>query len=117
MQHDTPRRRSAVVPIFLTAALSTGGLTACSSGPQYQGVCRDDATGVRVDDDYCEQGSTAHGWYYYGRGKKVPAVGRSLSGGLSTPPSGADVQRGGFPMAGGVVERGGFGGGSGSVGG
>ncbi|MDR6849404.1 MULTISPECIES: hypothetical protein [unclassified Sphingomonas] len=113
-----------VLPI--TSAVATALLVgACSPSSDVAksdvAVCRD-AAGVRVDDAYCARGTNgrtgggAGGWYYIGRGGRVPAMGEALSGGYTTPRAGvgyarassATVSRGGFGMS-----ARGFGGGAG----
>ncbi|HET9653835.1 MAG TPA: hypothetical protein VFP72_00640 [Kineosporiaceae bacterium] len=101
------RRRSASVSICLVA-LTAAAMTGCSSGPDYQGVCQDDHTSTRVDDEHCGSGGGGSGgsgghWVYYRNGERVPAVGEKLSGGSLTAPHGASVERGGFGRGGGTV--------------
>ncbi|GAB6897716.1 hypothetical protein JCM9957A_08060 [Kineosporia succinea] len=123
-----------------TALFATAALAACGgSEPEkdHQGVCVDQTTQKRVDDDKCddEGGSSYHGggfyaWRLFPRGSAFPAIGKSVTGGISSIPSGHGAVYGGGDAAGGTVtkqstttamERGGFGktsrGSSGSVGG
>lgn len=109
---ESRRRRSAAVSATLAAAFSLA-VTGCSaSRPDYRGVCTDRSTGTRVDDEECRHGSAGRAWYYYGRGKRYPAVGQRVAGGTFTPPSGARVVSGGASPKGGSVARGVFGGSS-----
>lgn len=101
-----PRRSAGVtVGAMLLAAAS---LTACSSGPDYAGVCVDKRTQRRVDDRDCNDRNTrggTHGWWYVGRGGRLPAIGGAVvgSGGSFTAPRSGSVSRGGFGRSGGKV--------------
>ncbi len=116
------RRRSASVTIGVTAVL-VATLSGCSVSAEeeeydYGAVCADQQTQVRVGDDFCDDDSGFHGWYYIPAGSRAQAVGERVSGGsFNPPPTDAAAFRGGVPSEGGVVERGGFGGTSDSVGG
>lgn len=98
------RRRSTAVTVSL-AAWVAAGLTGCSSGPDYQGVCVEPQTQRRVEDDNCRNDSSGGTgrWVYYRNGSHAPAVGEAASGGSSDVPHGASVSRGGFGRSGGVV--------------
>lgn len=97
-------RRSASVTVSL-AALVAAGLTGCSSGPDYQGVCVDPQTQRRIEDDNCKSNSSGTGgrWLYFSNGSQAPAIGERASGGTSQVPHGSSVSRGGFGRGGGVV--------------
>lgn len=111
-------RRSAAVTVSLVAAVSLA-MTGCGApeddDPDYRGVCVDEQTQQRVDDDECDDGHGHHSVVFFHRGSTVPPVGSRVSGGSARPPAGASSARGGAPRQGGTV-RGGFGG-SGAKGG
>lgn len=105
----------------ITSAVATA-LLASGCGPSTDvarsdvAVCRD-ANGVRTADANCARSGGGHGangailgaatWYYLSRGSVVPAMGRPLGGGFTTPRAGtsyarassATVSRGGFGMS------------------
>ena len=118
------RRRSQVVSLSVTGVLIATSLTACGSGGpddsggedarDYRGVCVDEQTQQRVDDDECEDGrvGAGTGWLFFAAGARVAGIGQRVSGGVRTPPASATVVRGGVPAAGATISRGGLGGGS-----
>jgi hypothetical protein len=74
--------------IFLTSAMAAT-LSGCSSGNDWDGnvyarndtrVCVDQ-NGYRVEDSYCGRRIGGHGggWYYIGRGARVPYQGDSIN--------------------------------------
>lgn len=106
----------------LTAAMAGALLTgACSPSSDVAGrdlaVCRDGA-GRRIDDAGCGRGGGT-GFYYLGRGARVPAMGEPVGGGSFSPVRGtsyarasaATVTRGGFGASAEGGEGGGHGGG------
>jgi hypothetical protein len=127
------RRRSDAVVLGVTAVLASAMLAGCSPDgdvidADYAQVCQDRTTQQRVEDEKCsEEGrSSGHfGWYFFPMGSKdsntsrsIPGVGRTLTGGATSIPSGA-TSKAGVPADGSSsVTRGGFGssvkGGSGS---
>ncbi|WP_432571886.1 tRNA-dihydrouridine synthase [Kineococcus sp. SYSU DK005] len=114
------RRRSRAVSLGLTGVLAAGGLAACGSGDDdgeedYRGVCVDERTQQRVDDDECDDDGVragGFGWYYLPLGARAVGLGQRVSGGTARPPARAAVVRGGVPADGGTIARGGLGGGS-----
>ena len=114
---DAPRRRSRSVTAPLAAALALV-VSGCATEPASQGVCRDERTDQRVDDDECRRGTGGFGWWFFLAGSRYPAIGQAVSplGGSATPQAGARAVRGGAPVAGGTVAKGGFGGRSGGTG-
>jgi hypothetical protein len=113
-----PRRRSRSVTAPLAAALALV-VSGCGTTDQAQGVCREERTDRRVDDEQCRRGVPGFGFWYFLSGARYPAIGQAVSplGGSATPQAGARVVQGGAPVAGGTVARGGFGGRGGGVGG
>jgi hypothetical protein len=95
----------------ITSAVA-GALLASGCGPSNRAdrdvaICRD-STGRRIADTDCQTRSShagGHGWYFIGRGRRVPAVGDAVRGGSFTPTPGAHYAR--APAA--FVSRGGFG--------
>jgi hypothetical protein len=77
-------------------------------------------TQERVDDSKCsDQGRTSghYGWYFLAIGaagsnttRSIPAVGKPLTGGVTTIPKGATAKTGAPVKGSGTVSRGGFGG-------
>lgn len=122
MDHGSSRRwRSRVLSVSVSGVLAATSLAACGSddtngdAKDYHGVCVEESTQQRVDDDRCDDGGRVgggFGWLYYGAGSRAPAVGEQVSGGTTTPPKGASLTRGGVPGDGASISRGGFGGGS-----
>lgn len=117
-QSGSRRWRSRVLTLSLSGVLAATSLAACGDGDddaqEYRGVCVDESTRQRVDDDRCDDdgGRTGGlGWVYLAGGLRAPAVGERVSGGTTSPPRGAAVTRGGVPGDGATVSRGGFGGG------
>lgn len=112
------RWRSRVLTLSLSGVLAATSLAACGSGDdaeEYRGVCVDESTQQRVDDDRCDDDGTrvgGLGWVYFAAGTRLPALGARVSGGTAALPRGAAVTRGGVPGDGATVSRGGFGGGS-----
>lgn len=101
------RSSTVVVGLFLGSVI----LSACgSSGPDYDQMCVDKATGVRLPDGVCDNDDDhsypRHSWIYYPHGQYHPAVGRPLAGGSYARPSGRGVS---------VPAAGGFGGGGGGT--
>ncbi len=124
-EHGLSRQwRSRVLSVSVSGVLAATSLAACSSGDDakdYHGVCVDESTRQRVDDDRCDESGTrvggvggvgGLGWLYYGTGTRAPAIGERVSGGTATPPQGSALTRGGVPGDGASISRGGFGGGS-----
>lgn len=108
------RRSSTAVLLGVTAVLAVS-LTGCSTGADYQGMCKDKGTGNRLPDDQCADGNTAyraggHFWYFLPVGARAPMVGSALTGGSSLAPAGKSFVRGGVSATGGTISRGGFGG-------
>lgn len=114
------QRRTVVVGLGVTALLA-GTITAIVASndaeADYAQVCFNDETGERVDDDNCDNSSSAgrssgvYAWYFYSRGASVPAVGQNRSSYPSytkTVPQGAKTATG-YSSKGGTVSRGGFG--------
>lgn len=104
--------RSKSVILGLTLAASYG-LTGCSSGDDYQGICTDPVTEERVDDDLCESGDDDSDfvWFYMGSGHSAPPIGKKFnkSHGVYKVPSGKTASKGGVSKTGGKITRGGFG--------
>lgn len=98
----------AMLPI--TAAMAGALLTgACSSSSDVAerdlAICRD-ASGRRVADSGCGTGHAGGGGFYYlGRGARVPAIGEPVEGGSATPRAGTSYAR----ASAATVSRGGFG--------
>jgi hypothetical protein len=120
------RRRSTLVVVgaATTAVVAAVALMAAGDDPDYQAVCADPQTGVRVDDEQCDDdggssGLRGFGWYYLGRGSRAVATGAKVTGGsfLAPDPTRFSVRRGGVPRVGGTISRGGFGGRFGGFGG
>ena len=114
------QRRTVVVGLGVTALLA-GTITAIVASNEaeadYAQVCFNEETGERVNDDQCNNGSSAgrssaiYAWYFYSRGASVPAVGQNRSSYPSytkTVPQGAKTSKG-YSTKGGTVSRGGFG--------
>ena len=114
---DAPRRRSRSVSAPLAAVLALV-VSGCGTSTQAQGVCRDERTDQRVDDDQCRRGGGGFAWVFFATGLRYPAIGQAVSpfGGSASPQAGTRVVRGGAPVAGGTVAKGGFGGRSGGAG-
>ena len=114
------RRRSTVVTVGAIALVTTS-LSACSTSPDYAGVCTVKATEIRVADQDCDDdhvGGGSHGWYYIPAGRTAPSIGQPVTGlGAWSVPSGSTSAKGGVSAKGGTVAKGGFGGGHGSFGG
>lgn len=124
-------------------------LTGCSAlnamdttpDAQYGGICEDDRTGMRIDDNYCGDwgddglgyypggyggyaGPTRMMWYPGDYAGDVPAVGQRATGAVRTVPKGAPIAKG-MPSTGstaksggmGAIKRGGFGAKAGTSGG
>ncbi len=143
------RRRSQAVALGVTAVLAAASLTACGSGdddPQYAGVCVDQQTGERLedeqcrcvdpennqarDDDQCRQHRTGShvSWYFIPFGLAAARIGQRVSGGSYAPPQDRSYVAGGVARGGGTISksntssgtkisRGGFGSRGGAVGG
>ncbi|MFJ4261256.1 Tat pathway signal protein [Paenarthrobacter nicotinovorans] len=114
------QRRTIVVGLGVTALLA-GTITAIVASNEqeadYAQVCFNEETGERVDDDQCNNSSSAgrssgvYAWYFYSRGASVPAVGQNRSSypsATKTVPQGAKTSTG-YSTKGGTVSRGGFG--------
>ncbi|MDI2034637.1 Tat pathway signal protein [Paenarthrobacter nitroguajacolicus] len=114
------QRRTIVVGLGVTALLA-GTITAIVASNEqeadYAQVCFNEETGERVDDDQCNNSSSAgrtsgvYAWYFYSRGASVPAVGQNRSAypsATKTVPQGAKSSTG-YSTKGGTVSRGGFG--------
>ncbi|VXC69790.1 Tat pathway signal protein [Arthrobacter sp. 9V] len=114
------QRRTVVVGLGVTALLA-GTITAIVASNEqeadYAQVCFNEETGERVDDNQCDNSSSAgrssgvYAWYFYSRGASVPAVGQNRSSYPSytkNVPSGAKSSTG-YSTKGGTVSRGGFG--------
>lgn len=110
------RSRAVAAPMIAALALATSG---CGSSNEARGVCRDQRTDTRVDDQYCRTGGAGFGWWFFAAGRRYPAVGQRVStmpGGSVAAPSGSKVVRGGAAVSGGSVAKGGFGGSGGGKG-
>ena len=116
--------------LFLTTAMAAtlGSLGGCSSGNDWDdgevasydtAVCVDQ-NGLRVDDDYCDNDRYhgGHGWYYIGRGSRLPYYGDSIRDpkygfkGTTSPESGKVYSRAPASTAmtrSSAIARGGFG--------
>lgn len=114
------QRRTVVVGLGVTALLA-GTITAIVASNEaeadYAQVCFNEETGERVDDDQCNNSSSAgrssgvYAWYFYSRGASVPAIGQNRSSypsATKTVPQGAKTSTG-YSTKGGTVSRGGFG--------
>ncbi|WP_311213740.1 MULTISPECIES: Tat pathway signal protein [unclassified Arthrobacter] len=114
------QRRTVVVGLGVTALLA-GTITAIVASNEqeadYAQVCFNEETGERVDDNDCNNSSSAgrssgvYAWYFYSRGASVPAVGQNRSAYPSytkNVPTGAKSSTG-YSTKGGTVSRGGFG--------
>jgi hypothetical protein len=114
------QRRTVVVGLGVTALLA-GTITAIVASNEqeadYAQVCFNEETGERVDDNQCDNSSSAgrssgvYAWYFYSRGASVPAVGQNRSSYPSytkNVPTGAKSSTG-YSTKGGTVSRGGFG--------
>ena len=115
---DAPRRRSRSVTAPLAAALALVVSGCGTSQPASQGVCRDERTDERVDDDLCRRGVGGFGFWFFAVGSRYPAIGQRVSslGGSAAPLAGTRAVLGGAPATGGTVAKGGFGGRSGGSG-
>lgn len=88
-------------------ALVVGAIVADDDEPEYQGVCVDQTTQQRIDDDYCNNGGHYHGhsfvgWYFFSMGHSAPRIGAPVSGGSYQVPDRTYV-RGGVPREGGSI--------------
>ncbi|MCT9869296.1 Tat pathway signal protein [Paenarthrobacter aurescens] len=114
------QRRTVVVGLGVTALLA-GTITAIVASNEqeadYAQVCFNEETGERVDDNECNNSSSAgrssaiYAWYFYSRGASVPAVGQNRNAYPSytkNVPTGAKSSTG-YSTKGGTVSRGGFG--------
>ena len=114
------QRRTVVVGLGVTALLA-GTITAIVASNEqeadYAQVCFNEETGERVDDNQCDNSSSAgrssgvYAWYFYSRGASVPAVGQNRTAYPSytkNVPTGAKSSTG-YSTKGGTVSRGGFG--------
>ncbi|ASN21222.1 Tat pathway signal protein [Arthrobacter sp. YN] len=114
------QRRTVVVGLGVTALLA-GTITAIVASNEqeadYAQVCFNEETGERVEDNECNNSSSAgrssaiYAWYFYSRGASVPAVGQNRSAYpayTTTVPAGAKTATG-YSTKGGTVSRGGFG--------
>lgn len=114
------QRRTVVVGLGVTALLA-GTITAIVASNEqeadYAQVCFNEETGERVDDNQCDNSSSAgrssaiYAWYFYSRGASVPAVGQNRSSYPSytkNVPTDAKTSKG-YSTKGGTVSRGGFG--------
>ncbi|MET3901675.1 Tat pathway signal protein [Paenarthrobacter sp. 4246] len=114
------QRRTVVVGLGVTALLA-GTITAIVASNEqeadYAQVCFNEETGERVDDNECNNSSSAgrssgvYAWYFYSRGASVPAVGQNRTAYPSytkNVPTGAKSSTG-YSTKGGTVSRGGFG--------
>lgn len=106
-----------------TALFAAAVLTGCGSDPEpdHQGVCVDQTTQKRVEDDQCDDdgGTTRSGggggaiaglyaWRLFSNGTRFPPVGGNLAnypGSVSTLPSGHSGTYGGADRAGGTVSK------------
>ncbi|MGF4043123.1 Tat pathway signal protein [Paenarthrobacter nitroguajacolicus] len=114
------QRRTVVVGLGVTALLA-GTITAIVASNEkeadYAQVCFNEETGERVDDNQCDNSSSAgrssgvYAWYFYSRGASVPALGQNRSSYPSytkNVPTDAKTSKG-YSTKGGTVSRGGFG--------
>jgi hypothetical protein len=84
------------------------GAAACTEQASYRGICEDITTHQRVDDRNCPaSGQGSNGgqfvWVYYRSGETAPPVGSRIKGGVTTPPEGTEVSRGGVSNRGGSI--------------
>ena len=125
-----------------TALFAAAVLTGCGSDPEpdYQGVCVNQSTQTRVEDDQCDDdghragggGGIGFAWLLFASGRRFPPIGGRMTGypgAVRTLPDGHSGTFGGATRTGGTVtkssvksaaSRGGFGAtsrNSGSVGG
>jgi hypothetical protein len=119
------RRRSRVVSLSVSSVLVATSLAACGSGEpgagdgqEYRGICVDEDTRQRVDDDECDDSHPRPGlgWVFFAAGSRVAGIGQRVSGGVTRPPARAAVVRGGVPGQGATISRGGLGGSGGDTG-
>jgi hypothetical protein len=119
--------RSRNVALALTTVAAAASLSSCSTGDDYQAICVDPQTEMRVDDDECDDvdddydGGSGFAWFYISThgSHRAPAVGHSYSklksSGVYKVPSGKSYSKGGFSSKGGSVKSGGFGSGFGKA--
>ncbi|MGL5837764.1 MAG: hypothetical protein ACRCY3_04610 [Sphingorhabdus sp.] len=122
-------KRQLALTSAMAATLAT--LSACSAEEEWNNSNSDvfadrdtavcvDQSGNRIDDDYCESNRLGGGagWYYLGRGSRMPYLGDNLRNrqmgfyGSSTPAAGVDYARAPASTAmtrSAAVARGGFG--------
>ena len=108
------RRRSRVVSLSVSGVLVATSLAACGSqddAEEYRGVCVDQETQQRVDDDECDDDRPGFGWIFFGAGARAVGIGQRVSGGVTSLPANARAVRGGVPADGATISRGGLGGG------
>ena len=110
------------VPLVAAALLAAGGCASEPPNAQQGGICVDEATQERIDDercgDYDDEGRSSSGgvffmWISTGSSYDVPARGQKVPAtiGTRTVPSGTPIAKG-LPIAGGSmssISRGGFG--------
>lgn len=102
---DISRRRMRSVSVAIgVTAVTAAALSGCTSSPDYNAVCIDDATQQRVEDYECDDDSGTYGstyrWYYLSGNQRVPSVGSRVSGGSTVRPAGS-AGRGGQSSSGG----------------
>lgn len=134
---DQQRRKASAhvrlryVPLVAAALLASGGCDAFDPpNAQYGGICVDQVTEERVNDDRCgdydDEGRSSHAGYFFmwistSSNHTVPALGQKVPAtiGSRTVPSGTPLAKG-VPTAGGSmtsISRGGFGVKAGTTGG
>jgi hypothetical protein len=94
-------------------------VTGCGGEPEpeeWQGICIDPRTELRLDDDACERDGGIYHVVFFPAGMFAPAVGKKASGYRTAVPAGATYRRSGAPTGGGTVARAGSGGSGGRVG-
>jgi hypothetical protein len=115
--------RLSYVPVVAALLVLTGCANGTTSTPEEAGICVDEATNVRIDDDRCgdfiEHGHSTHSgtyvmWMSTSSSHTVPATGSHVPSNIghrNTIPSGKVVAKG-LPSSGGqmsAISRGGFG--------
>jgi hypothetical protein len=109
-------KRSGMVALGAALVLASTALAGCAEpDPDYDELCVDKETLVRVDDDQCDGRSNSHSWIYvpFSAGRSYP-VGQKVShpSASFTRPASGSFSRGGFGGSrGGGGARGGSGGG------
>lgn len=108
------RFASTAIKIGLVGALAAY-LVGCGADedPQHDGICMENTTFLRADDDKCPDeegngGSGGHGWIFYPHGSTHhPAVGHRVSPGYGTVTPAGGFWKGAVPSTGGFGGTGG----------